>query len=184
MPSLPGEFEEVRLQSLWQTWSMMVDPDGESDYKRTMVKMIHSIFEAAFVWQQPMQAVWLSRDPKLSWDVYCSCFDFMDKNGRLMDAVSFKAISNSDALKPPVHGIMLGWLMDHGKLDGVPAEEKKWLLDKLIKWTEYFFRFRDKDGDGVVEFQGSIETGWEDATYYAPVGFLASPDSTPSSPCS
>jgi hypothetical protein len=177
MPSLPGEFEEVRLQSLWQTWSMMVEPDGESDYKRTMVKMIHSIFEAAFVWQQPMQAVWLSRDKKLAWDVFCSCFDFMDKNGRLMDAVGFKAFFNSDALKPPVHGIMLNWLMDNGRLADVPLEEKKWLLEHLVQWTDYFFRFRDKDGDGLTEYQGSIETGWEDATYYTPVGFpLASPD--------
>jgi len=177
MPRLPGEFEEARKQSLWQTWSMMVEPDGQSDYKRTMVKMIHSIFEAAFVWQQPMQAVWLSRDPKLAWDVFCSCFDFMDKNGRLYDAVAFKVVPNGDALKPPVHGIMLGWLMDHGKLDGIPLEDKKWLLERMIKFTEYFFRFRDKDGDGVLEYQGAVETGWEDATYYGPVGFpLASPD--------
>lgn len=177
MPSLPGEFEEVRRQALWQTWSMMVEPDGESDYKRTMVKMIHCIFEAAFVWQQPMQAVWLSRDPKLAWEVFCSCFDFMDKHGRLLDAVAFKALPNGDALKPPVHGLTLNWLMDHGVLNDVPVEEKKWLLERLIRWTEYFFRYRDKDGDGVVEFQGAIETGWEDASYYGPVGFpCASPD--------
>ncbi|MDR1330397.1 MAG: hypothetical protein LBK23_12435, partial [Oscillospiraceae bacterium] len=38
-PSLPKEFEPGRLPALWQTWSMTVEPDGESAYKRTMVKM-------------------------------------------------------------------------------------------------------------------------------------------------
>jgi hypothetical protein len=184
MPSLPGEFEEMRLQALWQTWNLMVGPDGQSDYKRTMIKMIHCIFESAFVWQQPMQAIWLSRDPKLSWEVFCSCFDYMDINGRLTDGVAFKALPGGDGLKPPVHGVMLTWLMDNGKLENVSMEEKTWLLERLIKWTKYFVNFRDKDGDGVAEFQSCLETGWEDATYYATVGFpCASRISIPSWLC-
>lgn len=177
MPELPGEFEEARLQALWQTWNLTVEPDGESDYKRTMIKMIHCIFESAFVWQQPMQAVWLSRDPKLSWTVFCSSFDFMDPNGRMFDGVAFKALPGNDGLKPPIQGAVLEWLLDNGVYDDVPVEEKKWLLERLIKWTEYFLNFRDKDHDGLCEFQNVIETGWEDAPYYATVGFpCCSPD--------
>ena len=176
MPSLPEEFEEVRLQALWQTWNMIVLPDGESDYKRPMVKMIHCIFESAFVWQQPMQAIWLSRDPDLSWQVFCSSFDFMDANGRMKDAVAFRAAPGGPSLKPPVHGLALLWLMEHGVYDDVPPEEKQWLLERLIKWTEYFLNFRDKDGDGLCEFQSPLETGWEDAPQYL-LGFpQASPD--------
>ena len=177
MPELPTEFEEMRLQSLWQTWNLIDEPDGQSDYKRTMIKMIHCIFESAFVWQQPMQAVWLSHDPKLAWEVFCSGFDFMDSNGRMTDGVAFKAMPGGDGLKPPVHGVMLMWLMQNGKLDDISDNEKKWLLERLIKWTEYFTKFRDKDGDGLCEFQSCLETGWEDATYYETVGFpCASPD--------
>ncbi|SHH99480.1 Trehalase [Sporobacter termitidis DSM 10068] len=175
MPGLPAAFEPKRLQALWYTWSMIVEPDGESDYRHTMVKMVHGIFEAAFVWQQPMQAVWLSRDPELAWEVFCSGFDHQDKNGRLTDALGFKALPN-EGLKPPVHGLMLLWLMDNGKLADVPAESKERVLDGLIRWTEYFFKFRDKDKDGLAEFQSLIETGWEDAPYFN-VGFpCASPD--------
>lgn len=177
MPSLPGEFEEARLQALWQTWNMIVEPDGESDYKRTMVKMIHCIFESAFVWQQPMQAIWLSRDPKLSWTVFCSSFDFMDSNGRMLDGVAFKAMLGGDGLKPPIQGAVLEWLLDNGIYDDVPVEEKKWLLERLIAWTNYFVNFRDKDHDGLCEFQNVLETGWEDASYYSYVGFpCCSPD--------
>lgn len=177
MPELPGEYEEARLQSLWQTWNMIVEPDGQSDYKHTMVKMIHCIFESAFVWQQPMQAIWLSKDPKLSWNVFCSSFDFLDANGRMCDGVGFKALPGGDGLKPPIQGAMLEWLLDNGIYDDIPVEDKKWLLEGLIKWTNYFLNFRDKDHDGLCEFQNVLETGWEDASYYNYVGFpCCSPD--------
>jgi hypothetical protein len=175
MPSLPEPYEDKRLQALWQTWSLIVDPDGESDYRHTMVKMMHCIFESAFVWQQPMQAIWLSRDPQLSWEVFRSGFDHQDKNGRLIDGVGFKA-NPGDGLKPPVHGVCLMWLLQNGVLKTVSAESKAAVLDGLIRWTEYFVNFRDKDKDGVVEFQSFLETGWEDAPYYN-IGFpCASPD--------
>ena len=176
MPKLPAEYEEARLQALWQTWNMIVDPDGQSDYVRPMVKMVHCIFEAAFGWQQPMQAIWLSRDPELSWQVFCSCFDFMDENGRLYDNVAFRSIPGGAGLKPPVQGWALLWLMEQGVYDGVPREERRWLLDKMIRWTEYFMNFRDKDGDGIFEYGSALETGWEDAPQYM-TGFPnASPD--------
>ena len=167
MPALPEEFEPRRLQALWQTWSMMVDPDGENDYCRPMVKMIHSIFESAFGWQMPMQAVWLHNDPKLSWEVFCSCFEFQDVNGRLNDAVGFKAMPGKVAMKPPIHGLALLWLMDHGVIDAAAPspEDKQWLLDRLIEWTEYFFRFRPGKG-ALCAYQRALETGWEDAPQY------------------
>lgn len=177
MPALPGEFEEARLQALWQTWSMMVDCDGQSDYKRPMVKMMHALFESAFVWQQPMQALWLSNDHELSWQIFRSNFDFMDVNGRLTDGVAFRALPGGDGLKPPVQGYFYTQLKKLGVYDDVPLDEKKVVLDGLIKWTNYFTNFRDMDGDGLAEFRSPLETGWEDATYYETVGFpCSSPD--------
>ena len=87
-PALPEEFEPMRLQALWQTWSLMTEPDGENDYLHPMVKMMHSVFESAFGWQMPMQAVWLSRDARLAWEIFCSPFEFQDTNGRISVAPS------------------------------------------------------------------------------------------------
>ena len=178
-PSLPEEFEPMRRQALWQTWNMMVEPDGENDYKRTMIKMIHIIFESAFAWQMPMQAVWLHNDPKLSWTVFCSCFDFQDKNGRINDAVAFQALPGRPAMKPPIQGLALLWLMENGVIDAAaPSEEERlWLLERMINWTEFFYKFRDKDGDGLCEYDRALETGWEDAPQYYAQGLpQASPD--------
>ncbi|MDR2530421.1 MAG: hypothetical protein LBC65_02615 [Oscillospiraceae bacterium] len=174
-PKLPAKYEPHRLTSLWQTWNMTVDPDGESDYKHTMVKMIHCIFEGAFVWQQPMQAVWLSNDIRHAWSVFASSFDQMDQNGRIVDSLLYRA-QPSDGLKPPVHGAALLWLLKNRDLSAIPVEEKLEVWDRLALWTNYWIKFRDVDKDGVVEFQNIIETGWEDSPAYN-VGFPnASPE--------
>ncbi|MDR1299524.1 MAG: hypothetical protein LBJ84_04660 [Oscillospiraceae bacterium] len=174
-PSLPGEFEPKRLQALWQTWSMTVIPDGEAAYKRVMVKMVHSIFEGAFVWQQPLQAIVHSRDLPLAWEIFCSGFEHMDPDGRMTDSLTFRE-EPSFGLKPPVHGVALLWLMDNCDFASIPLGSKKWVWDRLVKWTEFFTKLRDTDGDGLVEFAHILETGWEDAPYFN-VGFpCACPD--------
>lgn len=174
-PSLPSEFDPMRRQALWTTWSLMVDPDGVSTYQHTMVKMMRVIFESAFGWQQAMQAIFLSKNTRLAWDILQSCFDHQDCNGRIADAISHRSGLGS-SMKPPFQGVALDWLMDHCDLSVIPAQEKKYVYERMGKWAEFFFNFRDLDGDGVWENQGPIETGWEDAAYFF-AGFpLASPD--------
>ena len=176
-PSLPAKYEPGRIQSLWNTWNMIVDPDGEAAYTRTMVKMIHSIFESAFVWQQPMQAVWLSRNLKLAWEIFMAGFDHLDENGRMIDSLGFRKNVGGDGLKPPIHGMTLLWLMENCDFASIPKEEKEFVWDGMRRWTEYFMNFRDKDRDGIMEFQNQMETGWEDSPYYYEIGFpCASPD--------
>ena len=176
-PSLPAKYEPMRLKALWQTWSMMVDPDGESDYKHTMVKMIHSIFEAAFVWQQPKQAIWLSNNLALAWEIFMSGFAHLDANGRMTDALGYRESVGGDGLKPPIHGMSLLWLMDNTDFASISKESKEFVWEGMRRWTEYFLNFRDRDRDGLAEFQHPLETGWEDAPYYDTIGFpCASPD--------
>ena len=174
-PSLPAEFEPMRKQALWTTWSLMVDPDGVATYKHTMVKMMRFLFESAFGWQQAMQAICLSPNVKLAWTILQSCFDHQDVNGRIADAISHKS-GLGKSMKPPFQGVALEWLLDNCDLSEIPLEDKKYVYERMGKWIEFFFKFRDLDSDGVWENQGAIETGWEDAAYFY-AGFpLASPD--------
>jgi len=174
-PQLPAEFEPMRKQALFTTWSLLVGPDGQSLYRHNMVKMMRFVFESCFGWQQAMQAIWLSKDIRLSWDVLMSCFDNQDENGRIADAVSHNR-ADSASMKPPFQGVALKWLMDNCDLSSIPLEDKQFIYNRMAKWTEFFFRFRDLDHDGVWENHSPVETGWEDAAYFY-VGFpLASPD--------
>ncbi len=178
MPSLPPEYEPKRLQAIWQTWNMIVEPDDENDYRRPMVKMIHCVFEQAFAWQMPMQAICLSRSPKLAWQLLCSCFEYMDTHGRLSDAVPYRDVPGRQAMKPPVQGAALLWLMDSGVVDAAApsGDERRWLLERMIRASEYYFRYRDCDEDGLCEYHRALETGWEDAPQYRLGMPQASPD--------
>ncbi|MDR0937190.1 MAG: hypothetical protein LBM98_10955, partial [Oscillospiraceae bacterium] len=174
-PKLPAEFEPQRLQALWQNWQMTVTPDGESAYKRRMVKMIHSIFEGAFVWQQPLQAIVHAKTPAIAWDIFCSAFEHMSEDGKLTDSLTFEDVP-SFGLKPPVHGIALLELMKLIDVTQFEQKEKEWVWEGLKKWTDFWFTTHDTDGDGVAEFANILETGWEDSPSFN-VGFPnASPD--------
>jgi hypothetical protein len=94
----------MRRQALWNTWCLIVDPDGETLYKHTMVKMLRIIFESAFGWQQAMQAIFLSKNVRLAWDILLSCFDYQDRNGRIADAISHKSYMGG-SMKPPFQGV-------------------------------------------------------------------------------
>ena len=61
-------------------------------------------------------------------------------------------------MKPPIHGLALLWLMDHGVIDEAdpPLEDRKWLLDRLIAWTEFFCTFR-RGGVGQADAGGEVQ---------------------------
>ena len=174
-PSLPAEWEPMRRKALWVIWSLIVDPDGESNFKRTMIKMLHGTFEHVSGWQQAMHAIAYADRPRFAWDILASLFVYQDKNGRVADIITDTGCMKA-AMKPPIQGLALNWLMDHSDLSVIPPEEKQYLYNDLRRWTDFFFRFRDLDHDGIWENRGNMETGWEDTAYFK-MGFpIASPD--------
>ena len=174
-PSLPAKYESMRLKALWNTWCLMVEPDGEAMFKHTMIKMMRGIFEHVSGWQQAHHIICLSRDVKLAWNILCGLFDYQDANGRIADILDNNS-HNKIAMKPPFQGVSLMWLLDNCDNSEIPFEDKKHVYQGMVRWTEFFFKCRDIDKDGIWENRSAVETGWEDAAYFE-VGFpLASPD--------
>ena len=173
-PSLPIKYKDRGLQAVWTLWGLTVVSDGETVYKRQMVKMMRLIFEGAFSWQQGMHAFFLAHDPDFSWEVLLSSFDVMDKNGRIADSLANAGPSTS--MKPPVQGLGLLWQMEHCDISQKPKAELEYMYDGLEKWTNFHLNYRDVDHDGIFENQNAGETGWEDGSYQR-LGFpLACPD--------
>lgn len=170
----PEQYREMGMKAVWTIWGLTVVPDGETIYKRQMVKMMRLIFEGAFSWQQGMHAFFLAHDPDFSWEVLLSSFDVQDINGRIADSLSSAGPSMS--MKPPVQGLGVLWQMEHFDLLKKPREELEFLYNGLLRLTEFYLNYRDIDHDGIFENQGGIETGWEDGSYQR-LGFpLACPD--------
>ncbi len=174
-PALPAPYEPMRLKAIWTTWCLMVEPDGEAIFKHSMVKMLRGMFEHVSGWQQAMQIICLSHNVKLAWDILSGVFDYQDQNGRIADLLDNNTW-NKNAMKPPFQGVALRWLLDNCDISSIPYEDKLNVYKGMVRWTDYFFKCRDIDKDGIWENRNPGETGWEDAPYFT-VGFpLASPD--------
>lgn len=175
-PSLPEEFESMRRKALWTIWTLMVEPDGETMYKHTMIKMLHGTFEHVSGWQQGMHMICLSKDPKLVWEILRGLFDYQDANGRIADIITDASYARS-IMKPPIQGFATMWLLDNIGHEAADPEDLKFIYNGMVRWSEYFFRCRDLDGDGIWENQGAMETGWEDAPFFRQLSWpVASPD--------
>ena len=175
-PSFPEKYKETGIRALWTIWGLTNVPDGESPFiKRQMIKMIRSSFEAAFSWQQPMHAIWLSQNLDFAWNLLLSCFDNQDAvTGRIADALTY--IGAGDNMKPPVQGMALLWLMENKDIGGFSMEDKEFLYDGMEKWTNFFYEYRDLDHDGIVEVLTAGETGWESGSIFMSGFPLVLPD--------
>ena len=174
---LPAAWEPMRRRALWTIWTLTVEPDGETMFKHTMIKMLHGTFEHVSGWQQGMHIVCLSRwAPALSWEILRALFDYQDANGRIADILTDASFARA-AMKPPIQGLALNWLLDHTDPSIVPQEDLRVIYEGIVRWSEFFFRCRDLDGDGIWENRGCMETGWEDAPFFRQLGWpIASPD--------
>jgi len=173
-PPFTEKYAERGRQALWTLWGLTSVPMEGSVYKRQMVRMNRSSFDSAFSWQQAMQAIFLACNADFSWEVLLSCFDNQSASGRIADAVTY--IGPGDTAKPPLQGVALLWIMEHGDISGRPKEDLEFLFDGMERWTNYHLTYRDLDNDGIFENQHAGETGWESCSFYR-IGFpQASPD--------
>ena len=176
-PALPEPWEDMRRKALWTIYGLIVEPDGETIFKHTMIKMLHGTFEHVSGWQQAMHVICLSGgNPALCWQILRGLFDYQDANGRIADIMT-DLNWPKHAMKPPIQGLALNWLLDADpELKAVSKEDAKHIYQGIVRWSEFFFRCRDLNKDGLMENRSAAETGWEDAPYFR-VGFpLASPD--------
>ena len=174
---LPAPWEDMRRKALWTIFGLMVEPDGETLFKHSMIKMLHGTFEHVSGWQQAMHVICLSGwDPKLCWTILRGLFDYQDENGRIADIMTDSNWPRN-AMKPPIQGVALHWLLDNDpQLSAVSREDAEFIYKGIVRWSDFFFLCRDRNKDGLMENISFAETGWEDAPYFN-VGFpLASPD--------
>ncbi|MCL2122397.1 MAG: hypothetical protein FWH28_09135, partial [Clostridiales bacterium] len=166
---------ETGMKALWTIWGLTNVPDGDSAYKRQMIKMVRVIYEGAFSWQLGMHAIWLSHNLAFAWELLMACFDNQDAvTGRIADALTYQG--PGETMKPPVQGMALLWLMENKDLGGFPMEDKMTLYDRMVKWTNFFYEYRDLDNDGIVEYHTASETGWESGSIFLSGFPLVLPD--------
>lgn len=142
-------------------WSNLVDPDGI--LTRTSMFMSKNHMTGVWSWDHCFNAMALAEGhPALAWDQFAMFFDLQDRNGGLPDRVNDRQITWAHN-KPPVHG----WALRHMMARSPYFRDKRRLASvygPLARWTDWWFTFRDDDGDGLPQYNHGNDSGWDNAT--------------------
>lgn len=166
-------FESVREKAAWTTWSHIVSPSRR--IKREMIMMMHVYMAHCSGWQQSTQAVALSDDMELAYELLLSMYDFQGDDGQIADVVS-DFWGQMKAGKPPYQGFALLWLMKNRDFSVYTNEQIERLYHPICRQMQWWLEHRVMPG-GVLPFYGNPdESGWDDATVYRESCQMITPD--------
>ncbi len=171
-PALPEEYAEAAELAMYVNWASVVAPAG--NFRRPTMLMSKNWMTQCWSWDHCFNAMALSyRNADLAWDQLMVHFDLQDGFGVLPDGVDSVRMG-WNFCKPPVHGWTLSKMIKkRGLLTGRRLKE---IYPRLARWTDWWMRHRDCDGDGVPEYHHGNDSGWDNATVFDGGFPVAAPD--------
>jgi len=171
-PFSPAEYDETTRLAMYLNWSSLVEPRGWIG--REGMLMSKTWMNGIWSWDNCFNAIATSMtDRELAWDQLMVVFDNQQSCGALPDG-TFENNLGLSFRKPPIYGWTLMEMEKiAGPLDRTNVEE---IYPLLADFTEYWFNFRDDDGDGIPEYHHGNDSGWDNGTVFD-MGFpVESPD--------
>jgi putative isomerase len=173
MPSVEARYGPGAELAAYVNWESMVDPEG--NLKRRAMLMSKNWMNAVWSWDQCFNAMALSlSNLQLAWDQFMLPIDVQGKSGVFPDKWDGDNIV-WEYSKPPVHGWVLAWMMNHSSQFG-DKDHARQVYDPLVKWTEWYFKYRDIDHNGFPEYRHGDESGWDNSTVMLSGSPVESPD--------
>lgn len=174
LPQVPARYKRAAQWAAYTTWSSIVKPFGL--FKVYMMFMNRNRFAHASAWQQSYQAVVHSeQDLDIAWDMLLAIFTLQDEFGQIPD--SSTGCSNSfNSVKPPFQGLALDFIMKHVDIGRISDEKVEKLYDHICRWTNWWFAYRDHNGDGIPAYEHGDESGGDDVSMFCKGIPVAGPD--------
>jgi hypothetical protein len=114
-------------------------------------------------WDHAFNAICLAdTDFDLAWNQLMCVFDNQDASGQVPDATSDGAVVFS-FVKPPIHGWALRRMMRGREIPRPKLEEAYARLSAVTRW---WFERRDRDGNGLAEYDHGNDSGWDNSTAF------------------
>jgi glycogen debranching enzyme len=159
----PEEFHTGWEKAAYITWSSIVKAEGL--LSRRAMYMSKNWMTNIWSWDHCFNAMALIKNqPELAWDQYCIFFDAQDESGALPDFLNDQ-FSLWNCCKPPIHGWTLKWMMERS--DFITNEKLREIYDPLVKWTNWWFLYRDDDNDGIPQYNHGNDSGWDNSTVFS-----------------
>jgi len=172
MPSVAAEFGPTAEQAAYVDWSAVVEPGGS--LTRPAMLMSKNWMTSLWSWDNCFNAMaFIATAPKIAWYQYMIPFDNQDKSGQVPDVMNDEQESWKHT-KPPVQGWVLRWMMSHS--NSIDTKKLAAVYGPLSKWTDWYFRYRDADHDGLPEYNHGDDSGWDNTTIFFSPPPLETPD--------
>jgi len=160
MPEVPQDLGAGAELAAYINWTSVTDHNGYLD--RPAMLMSKNWMAAVWSWDHCFNAMALSyRDPTLAWHQYMLPFDNQQSEGALPDMITSSS-TELNFTKPPIHGWVLAWMMQHGAFTDRAHLAQIYL--PLSRWTNWFFQYRDSNHDGLPEYDHGYDSGWDNST--------------------
>ena len=172
MPAVPVKLGAAAEQASYLDWSSTVAKGGF--LTRPAMLMSKNWMGSLWSWDNCFNAMALiATNPEAGWDQFMIPFDNQDVSGELPDVMTEEQMSWKH-VKPPVQGWVLRWMMTHS----TAIDEKKLasVYGPLAKETDWYFKYRDRDHDGLPEYDHGDSSGWDNTTIFVLPPPLEAPD--------
>ncbi len=161
-PSVPERYAAARALAAYINWSAVVPAAGH--FSTPAMLMSKNGMLSAWNWDNYINA-WANafRDPPFAWKQFMLHFSHQHSTGALPDGINEQKVWWSHA-KPPVHGWILRRMME--ATDAIGLDQIRQVYEPLCRATEWWFRYRDDDRDGICQYHHGNDSGWDDATAF------------------
>lgn len=163
IPNSPDRYSNTTKVAWYLMWDLIVNP--YKNYTRRGILMSKWAMNQIWAWDNCINGVAVvNADPDLAWDQLLMFFDKQTENGAIPDPINDYQ-EQYGFTKPPIYGwAVLKFIEQRGV-----GESKKYLeeiYEPLIKYTEWWMKFRDTDQNGLCEYNNGNDSGWDNATAF------------------
>ena len=163
LPPVPEKYQLTAETAWFILWDCQV-PKVDA-LTRPAIYMSKFWMNGTWAWDNLFNALAVAHaDPQLAWDQLMLFFDYQEPNGMIPDMISdLEPIYGF--VKPPLHGWAILKLVQKLGLDKSLPYLKD-IYKPLSHLTDWWYTYRDFDGDGIPQYFHGNDSGWDNATIF------------------
>ncbi|MBN1372102.1 MAG: hypothetical protein JW987_09170 [Anaerolineaceae bacterium] len=162
-PEAPSVYEDTANQAWFLMWNSTTPASGP--LTRPAIYMSKFWMNGIWAWDNCFTAMAVAKaDPELAWNQMLMFFDNQDANGMIPDQITDLECWNCFT-KPPIYGWAIRKMISKlGPVKSKPYLDQ--LYKPLARLTEWWYTYRDYDGDGMCQYHHGNDSGWDNATLF------------------
>ncbi len=163
MPPVPETYQKAAELAWFLLWNCLVPPGGA--LTRPAIYMSKAWMNGIWAWDNCFNALAVAHaDPALAWDQIRLFFDHQESHGMIPDVINdLEPVFGFN--KPPVYGWAISKLLQiQGEKKALPYLNE--IYKPLTRLAEWWYTYRDFDGDGMPQYHHGNDSGWDNATVF------------------